>query len=579
MADSSDTRRAIEFRDIPAAWPAFADWNWARIEPYYAELAERGLSAAGLDAWLADWTRIACLVDELGTRLHIATTVDTADAEAERRFFAYLDGVSPEVRKAEQVLMRRLVEGRLKPPEGFELPMRHMQAQIELFREENLPLLTQERKLASEYDKIAGAQTVVWDGAEKTIAQLKPIFQDPDRERRERAWRAGARRQIEDRKALGELWTKLLDLRLTIAGNAGFGDYRSYRWKAMQRFDYSPENCKTLAAAIEQVVVPAAGRIYARRAERLKVDSLRPWDLDVDPLGREPLRPFAAVGPLTEACERIFHRVDPDLGRYFQTMRVEDLLDLDNRKGKAPGGYCATLSVARRPFVFMNAVGIHDDVQTLLHEAGHSFHVFEAAHLPYHQQAEPGLEFAEVASMSMELLAGPYLDKDAGGFYDASGAARARIEHLEGMILFWPYMAVVDGFQHWVYENPDDARRPGACDAAWDGLWQRFMPGVDWTGLEEERKTGWQRKLHIFHIPFYYVEYGLAQLGATLVWKNSLDDEQRAVAAYRSALRLGGTANLPTLFATAGARFAFDAQTMGEAVSLIEKTLERLDGE
>jgi oligoendopeptidase F len=258
-------------------------------------------------------------------------------------------------------------------------------------------------------------------------------------------------------------------------------------------------------------------------------------------------------------------------------MRAESLLDLDNRKGKAPGGYCAELAVERKPFIFMNAVGLHDDVQTLLHEAGHAFHVFEAARLPYHQQLEYGMEIAEVASMSMELLAAPHLTRDAGGYFSREEAARARVEHLEGIVLFWPYMAVVDGFQHWVYEHPDDARRPANCDATWDTLWQRFMPVVDWSGLEDQRRTGWQRKLHIFQLPFYYVEYGLAQLGAVQVWRNSLADPAHAVADYRRALAMGATATLPDLFAAAGARFAFDAGTLSEAVQLVERTIQELD--
>ena len=244
-------------------------------------------------------------------------------------------------------------------------------------------------------------------------------------------------------------------------------------------------------------------------------------------------------------------------------MRREKLLDLVNRKRKAPGGYCTDFSAVKRPFICMNAVGVHDDVQTLLHEGGHSFHVFETASLPYHQQTQVPMEFAEVASMGMELLAAPYLAADQGGFYSPADAARARIEHLEGTLLFWPYMAVVDAFQHWVYENPDAATDPVNCDRTWGEQWDRFMRGVDWGGLEEEKVTGWHRKLHIFQVPFYYVEYGLAQLGAMQVWRNALRDQAKAVANYRQALALGGTVTLPELFATAGAKFAFDAQTLG----------------
>jgi oligoendopeptidase F len=280
---------------------------------------------------------------------------------------------------------------------------------------------------------------------------------------------------------------------------------------------------------------------------------------------------------LEDGVEAIFQHVDPQLGKYFVTMREEKLLDLDNRKGKAPGGFCSEFNVQRRPFIFMNAVGVHDDVQTLLHEGGHAFHVFETSNLPYNQQLQVGMEFAEVASMAMELLAAPYLGVDYGGFYTRQQAARARIEHLEGAILFWPYMAVVDAFQHWVYLHPEEARLPVNCDTTWSNLWDRFMQGVDWDGLDVEKATGWHRKLHIFQVPFYYIEYGLAQLGAMQVWRNAITDQAQAVADYRKGLALGGTVSLPLLYTTAGAKFAFDEPTLGQAIDLAMETIAALE--
>jgi oligoendopeptidase F len=251
-------------------------------------------------------------------------------------------------------------------------------------------------------------------------------------------------------------------------------------------------------------------------------------------------------------------------------------LDLENRKGKAPGGYCTFFPVSRRPFIFMNAVGLHDDVQTLFHEAGHAFHVFEKLHLPFHQQMNSPMEFNEVASMSMELIASPYLEEEMGGFYTPEEAARARIEHLEGIILFWPYMAVVDAFQHWVYDNHELATDPFNCDAKWAELWERFMPGVDWSGLEQEMMTGWQRKLHIHKYPFYYIEYGLAQIGAVLVWKNAMKDQAQAVKRYRQGISLGGTVSLPELFAAGGARFNFEKAMLEELVKTIESVISSM---
>jgi oligoendopeptidase F len=341
--------------------------------------------------------------------------------------------------------------------------------------------------------------------------------------------------------------------------------------------DYTPQDCKQFQDAIAQVVVPAATRRYEVHRQRLGVETLRPWDLDHDlyPLHLPPLPPYGSVDELDEMAEVIFQRLDSRFGDYFHTMRAEGLLDLDNRKGKAPGGYCVGFPVARRPFIFMNAVGLASDVRTLLHEAGHAFHNFERFDLPYVQQRPPGLEFAEVASMAMELFTAPYLVE--AGFYPPKEAIRFRIAHLERILFFWPYMAVVDAFQHWVYTHHKTATDPANCDAKWLELWKQFLPGVDWSGLEEQAMTGWHRKPHIFRYPLYYVEYGVAQLGAVQVWQNALHNPDQALEDYRQALRLGGTATLPELYQTAGAKFAFDTKTLGKAVQQVEEAIMALE--
>jgi oligoendopeptidase F len=452
--------------------------------------------------------------------------------------------------------------------------MRAIRAESDLFRENNLTLLSEELKLANEYDKIIGAQTVEWKGKEVTLPQLQPVYQETDRENREQAWRLASERQLEDRDKINDLWIRFMGLRRELAENAEKKNYRDYRWQQLLRFDYTPEDCQKFHQAIESVVVPATERIYEKRRIRLGVDTLRPWDLQVDPWGRDPLKPFEKVSDLIEKTEHIFEQVDPQLGEYFKYMQDNGLLDLDNRKGKAPGGYCIDFPAEKVPFIFMNAVGVHDDVQTLIHEAGHAFHVFETADLPYYHQRQVGTEIAEVASMSMELLASPYLPSHAGGFYNEKDASRARTENLSMMILFWPYMAVVDAFQHWVYENHDEASIPENCDKKWTELWGRFMKSVDWTGLEDALHTGWHRKLHIHQVPFYYIDYGLAQLGAIQVWKNALQNQPEAIESYRRALSLGATQPLPELYKAAGAKLSFDEGTLKEAVDLIEKKID-----
>lgn len=556
-------------QNLPADSAGLLSWQWPEIEPYYQDMANRKLSRENIDQWAADWSRIYSLLDEIYSRLYVATTVDTADPEAKRLFDAYLDNVQPRFKQAEQALKEKLMDSGLCP-KGFELQLKKMQVEASIYRTENLPLLSQEQKLRSKYSSIAGAQTVQWQGQERTVAQLKPVYQDPDRGLRQQAWELTAQRQMADRQALSDLWREYFDLRRRIAANAGLSSFRDYRWRSLHRFDYTPEDCLAFGRAIEEAVVPAAGRIYERRRRRLGLGSLRPWDLSIDPDNRPPLKPFRNMEELASKASQIFGRLDQDLAGQFDLMAREGLLDLENRKNKRPGGYCTTFAAAKRPFIFANAVGVHDDVQTLLHESGHAFHAFAAAGLPYVQQTEAPMEFNEVASMAMELLASPHL----GAFYVEGDARRALAEHLEGLILFWPYMAVVDEFQHWAYENPDQAMNPDACDRAWNELHLRFMKGVDYSGYEEVRKTGWQRKLHIFIHPFYYVEYGLAQLGAVQIWANSLKDPDGALQSYKKALGLGGTRPLPELYRTAGADFAFDSKTLAGAVGMIEQWLE-----
>jgi len=550
------------------------EWDWPKYEPYFTDLAGRSLSADGVDDWLEDWSKVNDCLDEQGNRLYVATAVNTTDTVAQQRFNAFIDTIYPQAQAASQKLKQMLLASGLQPA-GFEIPLRNLRAEADLFRSENLPLLAEEIKLTAQYDQVVGAQTVQWEGQELTPAQLTPLYQDPDRHIREKAWRTAFERQLADRDAINELWQKLLALRLKIAGNAGKPDYRAYRWQDMQRFDYTPADCRSFHTAIEQVVVPAALRVYERRRQRLGLSQLRPWDLNVDPLNRPPLRPFKDVTELKTRVSAILHRVDVQLGGYFDIMVRENLLDLENRKNKAPGGFCTGFPAKKQPFIFANVVGLQDDVRTLLHESGHAFHTFELSKLRFSQQRAVPMEFAEVASMSMELLASPYLTAEQGGFYTQADARRAMTEQLEGMITFWPYMAVVDAFQHWVYENPGKAADPTQCDATWSNLWERFMPGVDWSGLEDFKVTGWQRKLHILTLPFYYVEYGLAYLGAAQVWRNSLENQQSAVASYRQALALGGTRSLPQLYQAAGARLAFDNEILYEIITLIEDFLDQ----
>ena len=556
---------------LPTTGLEAMDWGWDQYKPHFDALTAREFDAATVDSWLRDWSHLAELISEVFSRWAIATTLNTQDEAARNRLQTFLENVYEPAQEAFQALKEKLLASGLEPS-GFSIPLRNMRSEADLFRSENLPLFTEEHKQGLVYDQIIGAQTVQWEGEELTLTQLVVKLTPADRPTRERGWRLASARVLADRAAINDCWQKLMAIRGKIAANAGKPDFRDYMWQAKLRFDYSPADAETFHRAIEQVAVPAAKRVYERRRAAMGVETLRPWDVGVDvmrstdftgdPLGRPPLHPFDQVSQLEETGSRIFHKVDPTLGQQYDIMRREKLMDLPNYKGKAPGAYCDSFPTLRRPFVFLNAVGASGDVSTLLHECGHAFHVFATAGLPYYQLLEPPMEFAEVASMGMELLGSPYLKQADGGFYTPAEHARALIEHLETMLVFWPYMAVVDSFNHWVYTHHAQASDPANCDAKWGELWDRFIQGVDWTGLDDEKVTGWHRKLHIHRLPFYYVEYGLAQLGAAQVWANALKDQAGAVAAYRKALSLGGSVPLPELYRTAGAKFAVDADTL-----------------
>ncbi len=560
------------FDTLPTHAYTLITWDWARLEPYYDELAARPLIPATLQSWLTDWARLGKLLDETYWRLWVDTTLDTTRSDVEQRFNDFLEKLQTPAKAAEQKLKHKLLASGLQP-QDFAVPLRNMRVEADLFRAENLPLLNREQALSAEYDRIKSLQTVVWEGEEKTLVQLYPLQLHPDRGLREQAWRATAERQAQDRDAINALWGQFMDLRGQLAANAGLANYREYRWRQLLRLDYTPDDCAHFHDAIEQVVVPAVERIHTRRCELMGVDSLRPWDVEADPQGKPALQPFTTSSELQDKAAHVFQWIDPALHGYFQQMRDAGCLDLDNRKGKMPSAYCAGFYVQKQPFVFMNVVGTHEDLMTLLHECGHAFHVYECAHLPYHQQLEIGTEFHEVASTTLELLGAPFLAE--AGFYNEADAARARVQHLETMLCFWPYVAVVDAFQHWAYTHHEAARDPAHCDAQWSQLWARFMRGVNWSGLDKYLADGWRMKLHIHQVPFYYIDYGLAQLGAVQIALRTRHDPARAVADYRRALASGGTRTLPELYAAAGAKLAFDADTLAEAVMFMEDEIAR----
>jgi oligoendopeptidase F len=550
--------------------------EWATFQPFYEELQERPLSPTNARQWLADWSHLQELLGEANSVIYVEKTLDTTDAEKEQAYLDLVNNVWPQVQVAEQALKERLLALNL-PDTDIALMLRQLEAEAALFRDENVPILTELARLSNEYDKITGGLKTEWDRETKNLSQLGVFLRDSDRVVRERAWRTIMDLWLGERERLNDLYAEMLRRRHQVARNADLPDFRAYVFQEYGRFDYTPDDCYTFHEAIEAVVVPAATRVYERQRGRLNLAAdLRPWDEDVDSFSQEPLKPYQGQDQLFNGSLSVFQKVDETLARYFRVMGDEDLLDLETRPGKALGGYCTSFALRKRPFIFMNGVGIHNDVQTLLHEAGHAFHVFETEALPLVWQRDAPMEFCEVASMSMELLAAPYLTKTNGSFYSPDELARARIEHLESILKFLPYMAVVDAFQHWVYTHPDEAAGADRCDATWNTLWQRFMPQINWDGFEAACVSGWHRKPHIFETPFYYIEYGMAQVGALQIWRNSLRNPAAALQAYRQALALGGTQPLPALFTAAGTEFRFDKPLLAELVELIETTVAEL---
>jgi oligoendopeptidase F len=558
---------------LPESPSALANATWPDVAAYYEELATAPLSNDNVEDWLATWSRLEEMIDEAGTLAMIAYTGDTADPEKEKAHLRFSMEIFPQAHEQGVRLSKRLRElGYTRP--GLDTTVARFRTDAEIFREANVALFAELEELSAQYQKIVGGLTVEWQGETKTVPQLQPYLKERDRQVRERAWRLGNEAYLAHRDEFAALFDKMFAARSKVASNAGFANYQDYAFKSKHRFDYTPADCARFHEAVERTVVPAVARQLVYRRERLGLDTVRPWDLGVELERVDSLKPFEDVTTFVERAKSIFHRIDPTLGAEFELMAKEGLLDLESRKGKAPGGYCTKLSFRGKPFIFMNAVGVADDVNTLVHEAGHSFHDFAAHKQPLIWQRSPGHEAAELASMSMELLASPHLTKPAG-YYTEDEARSAQIEHLEDVLFSLPHIASVDAFQSWIYTS-GHGHDAAARDRAWLDIRSRFERGVDWSGLDRERVARWYRQLHIFEYPFYYIEYGIAQMGALQVWRHSLTDQAKAVRQYREALALGGTASLPEIYHTAGAKFVFDADAMGDLVSLVEQRLNAL---
>jgi oligoendopeptidase F len=549
---------------------------WEQIAPLFDQLEERvnaRKEAGELETWLLDWSELSAALDEEAAKRYIAMTCHTDSAEAESAYLQFVEQIEPRLKprqfKLTELYVKHPARSRL-PQDRYKVFDRDAQLHVELFRSENVPLETEEAKLSQQYQKISGSLTVQFRGEEKTLVQMGRYLEETDRNLRQESWEIVAKRRLQESEKFDEIFDKLIELRQQIGRNAGFNNYHDYAFRKMGRFDYTAADCERFHSAVETEVVPVVRELQEQRRTRLGLATLRPWDLSVDPLNRGPLHPFEKVDQLVTRTQKIFAKLDPELSTDFQKMQEWKLLDLANRKGKAPGGYQSALPEARAPFIFMNAIGIQRDVETILHEAGHAFHSLATRDEDLYAYRGAPIEFCEVASMSMELLGNDFLEE----FYAEPDANRARKTHLEGIITILPWIATVDAFQHWIYTHPGHSR--SEREAAWIGLMNRFGGSVDWSGYEPARGRLWQRQLHIFIHAFYYIEYGIAQLGALQVWSNSRRDKNRAVLDYKNALRLGGSRTLPELFAAAGCKFDFSRATVAPLVGLVRRKLATL---
>jgi len=572
----------LPFKELPVYRPrqfvpAQADLgDWNQIAPLFDKL-EAGAAACktaqAFERWILDGSELSAALDEESSRRYIAMTCHTESSDAEKAFLHFVEEVEPRLKprqfKLAQIYLEHPCRAQL-PQDRYFVFDRGTRLQVELFRPENVALETEEAKLAQQYQKLIGSLTVNFRGQEQTLVQMGRYLEDPDRVLRQEAWELVTKRRLQETAPIEEIFEQLLKLREQIAANAGFANYLQYAFRARGRFDYTPEDCLKFHEAIEKEIMPAVRELQAQRRQQLGLDALRPWDLSVDPLNRAALRPFEKIDTLVASTGDIFDRLDPKLSKDFALMRQLHLLDLDNRKGKAPGGYQSTLAESRLPFIFMNAVGIQRDVETILHEAGHAFHALAAREEDLYAYRSAPIEFCEVASMSMELLGNEFIEK----FYSTGDAQRARRDHLEGIVEIFPWIATVDAFQHWIYSHPGHSR--AERQAAWNDLMKRFGGDVDWSTYEDARTNLWHKQLHIFIHPFYYVEYGIAQLGALQIWANSKKDKARALQQYHEGLALGGSRPLPELFQAAGCRFDFSRDTIKPLVNLITSELAKL---
>ncbi|MDR2554653.1 MAG: M3 family oligoendopeptidase [Fibromonadaceae bacterium] len=537
----------------------------------FNQLLQREIpDSENLRKWILDWSELSSVLAEESARRYVAMTCDTKNKEAAENYEFFVSNIEPIILKETEKLQKKMIEHKsLNDLEGeFGNWFRAVRADLELFNEKNIPLETELNLEIQKYQKITGAMSVQYKGETKTMQQMNPYLQTPNREEREEAWRLLTERRLQDSEALDAAFDKLFSLRIQIAKNSGYENYLDYIFKAKHRFDYTPQHCKDFHESIEKIILPLQREILQNRAKKMGLAKLRPWDSSCDPEGRPALKPFKDGAELISKCGNLFNRLNPQWKEWYGILEKEKLIDADSRLGKAPGGYQITFDKTRVPFIFMNAAGTNQDVYTLLHESGHAFHQFAMAEQELFAFREVPSEFAEVASMSLELLG----SEDLSDFYSEADSRRSRTDALQDIISLFPWVAIIDAFQHELYTRPNHTAKDRK--EIWLALQERFASGIDWAGLEKARSYSWQKQLHLFECPFYYVEYGIAQLGALQIYANAKKDHNLAVQNLIKAEKLGSSKPLPELFTAAGIKFDFSPKIIEPLARIIMDELK-----
>jgi oligoendopeptidase F len=552
----------------------FTVTNWEALEPFFKELLERPLATkADLEQWLKDGSELEAVVSEDACWRQIRMTCDTENKTLEEAFVFFVTQIQPQIQPYADKLNKKLIAcpftEQLDTSTYFTY-LRSVKKSIELFREANIPLQSELSVLAQQYGVISGKMTVTVEGKEYTLQQAAKFLESTDRSLREQVYKKINDRRLQDTETLNNLFNQLLEKRHQIAVNTGFQNYRDYKFKDLGRFDYTKEDCYQFHESVKQYVLPLVTKIYEHKKKKLGVDTLRPWDMEAEPAGITPLRPFLNGEDLLNKSIACFEKIDPFFANCLRTMNTMQRFDLESRKGKAPGGYNCPLAETGAPFIFMNAAGQMSDVTTMVHEGGHAVHSFLTHPLPLSAFKEYPMEIAEVASMAMELFSMEYWDE----FFSTPEELRRAKEHqLERVITIFPWIATIDKFQHWLYEHPKHTEAERAIK--WIEIVNEFTsPAVDNSGLDNYRSFSWQRQLHLFEVPFYYIEYGIAQLGAIGLWQQYKTNKQAAIHNYVAALSKGGMATLPDLYETAGLVFNFSGENIKALMAFVEKELD-----